>query len=236
MARLVIKQHQPYRPLMYFGGSLLLFIVALVAIVDYAEWRFLLGTMSLAGEQQQAIADNLKLRKDNRRLADEAAQLKRTVQIDAEARREAQRMIADLELEVSELKREVSFYRDVFESTEAKGGPKVQGARLQAMPEDGHYLLAIVLTHMGSGSKSATGRLSVSVVGETDGNEAVLGLSDLVVEPFTRDFEFKHFYLNEAEFVLPEGFAPKRVTVELARAGGGKNVSSVTYPWARLLR
>ena len=237
MSRLVIKQHQPYRPLMYLAGSVLLFIVALVAIVDYAEWRFLLGTMSLAGEQQKAIADNLTLRKENRRLADETAQLERTVQIDAEARRAAQEMIAALELEVSELKREVAFYREVFESTEARGGPKVQGARLRALPEPGHYLLALALTHMGAGSKPTSGRLAVTLSGrDASGEEATLDVAALAVDGLTEAFSFKHFYLNEAEFALPDGFEPGRLKVEVYRDKRTEPVGSATYPWSRLLR
>ena len=238
MSRLVIKRHQPYRPLLYFVGSALLFIVALVALVDYAEWRFLLGTMSLANEQQKAIADNLTLRKENRRLKEELEKQKRTALIDEAARQETQQKITQLHEEVSGYKREVAFYRDVFESTEAKSGPKIQGARLTTLGEPRRFQLTIALTHISSGTRETIGRVGIELQGRREGSEyeVRIPLSTVAAEDYQSDFSFKHFYLQETVLEVPEDFTPQRVKIEVFKQGNTKSQDSAIFPWSKLLR
>lgn len=238
MSRLVIKEHRPLKPWLYFGGSVLLFAVALVALVDYAEWRFLLGTMSLAGEQQKAIADNLVLRKENQRLKTSVEQLRRGTEVDAEARRVSQQVIADLERRVAESQRQLRFYQDVLKASDNDKPPAIAGARVSRRAAPNRYLLSVILSHT---KKSAWKGLKVrlggelALIGDSEGGAVSLKLADLAVTPSQLEFEFRTFALIEVEIVLPEDVTPESLRLTLNKAAGGA-LSERAYPWAQLMR
>lgn len=239
MSRLVIKEHRPLKPWLYFGGSVLLFVVALVAMVDYAEWRFLLGTMSLAGEQQKAIGDNLKLRKENQRLRTSVEQLRRGAEVDLEARRASQQMIADLERRAAETQRELRFYQDVLKASESDKPPSIAGARISRRAAGDQYLLSVILSHTKKGArKGLKGRLTGELLtGGTgaNGNPLPLDLTQLVRVPERLEFDFKTFALIELELNLPPTANPETLELRLQGADGNL-LAERAYPWAQLMR
>jgi hypothetical protein len=236
MSRLVIKEHRPLKPLLYFAGSVLLFVLALVAMVDYAEWRFLLGTMSLAGEQQKAIADNLTLRKDNQRLRDEVERLRRSAAVDAEARRNAQLMIGELEQQVRETRRAIGFYRDVLDASVPGQLPAIAGARVVRSATKGQYRLSVIVSHTTRNAKNGlaaklTGRLRAG----PGSKPSELALADVVANPEELAFELKTFALLELELRLPDDFTPETLELSLKQPKG-KTEKARTYPWMELMR
>jgi hypothetical protein len=79
-----------------------------------------------------------------------------------------------------------------------------------------------------------TGFVEVNVEGIQDGEPKVLGLGDIAAEGSKGsrlDFSFRYFQNIQANLVLPEGFAPARVTVKLTPRGKSAKPIEKSFDW-----
>ncbi|MEM7541034.1 MAG: DUF6776 family protein [Pseudomonadota bacterium] len=235
--KLVIR---PYRPVRRFAvaGLVVLLLAAMLAVVfDYGHWSRIAGEMIATGEMRTLLQENRELRANNDDLGYELTKKNRALQVAEIARGDNHAEMVNLETELSDLKEELRFYREIMASTNVGETPTVRGVSFHPTGHRDHYRYRFVLTYLNKDDSVAKGRLKAVVHGATNGRlvtfdivEGIDGKSDSL------DFEFKHFRLFEGFVQLPSAFEPEHIEVKIVAAKRKKPVFSESYAWASVIQ
>lgn len=235
--QLVIKQHEPVR---YW-----LMIVLYALIFGTVGWAmYSLGQKS-AGTNNTALNSTVeKLNDYTRSLEDEKAKLleqvavvERNRQVEQQAFSDVDSSLKDQQEEILELKQEVAFYRGIVAPRgDSEGGLNIQSFRIEKSPEEYAYRFKLVLTQLAKMDAPVKGRVRIDISGVKEGKPTTLSLAEISngAAP-SLDLKFKYFQTVEGNIVLPIGFAPTNVAVEIAPAGGKLAGFNKNFAWEALL-
>lgn len=169
-----------------------------------------------------AAADSKELRK----LRQQVATLKRSDQISRNANVELQTTLAEREEEVSGLRADVDFYERLVGSTGQRQGLRVHAAQFE--PESaGTWHYTVTLTQNLNRGAISKGGMRFSVEGVRAGKLETIKWDQLLQKQGApaKSFSFRYFQQLEDSIMLPPGFTPQRVKVNLS---GGVEQS---FPW-----
>lgn len=235
-SRLVIKSHSlwPRR------AKLALMLLAL----GLGSWGvFLLG-------QQAAGLDNdsLRIERDrlrallaeteagNRRLSSRVVVLERAEQIDRQAYGEVERSLKQVQDEMLELREEVAFYRGIVSPAETASGLSVTRFSLFGMGGEGVYRFKLVLTQLRTNNRLVKGHARIAIEGVLQGKQTRLSLKEVSGGTLGRlKLRFKYFQNIEGDIVLPEGFLPSRVIIEVVPVGKGWKPFKKSFDWSDIV-
>lgn len=231
--KLVIKQHRPLRRLLIGVGIVLATLVVVAIAVDFGPWRSLARNMlprvgsGVTGEEIATLRD------ENSALRYEVARLKRGQEIDKSARGEDHLQFVQLQAEVTKLKAEIAFYRDVVAAPDSDAGAQVKGIQLRPLDSPGRYSYRLVLAHIDENDLVAEGSIRIAIKGELKGQNKTLTQGE-VVEAGSDNlaFKFKHFRLFEGSLKLPDGFIPRQISVAVQSRIPAQSSSFESYDWA----
>lgn len=182
----------------------------------------------------EARIQELELERD--RLRDRVALLERSSQMDREAYDKLDQTLKGLQAELLELREEVAFYRGIVSPRQASAGLRVERFRVEPQAGSGEgprlYHYNLVLTQVLKNDRTARGVVMVTVEGVQDGRPTAYALHRLT--PDTKDkkklpFRFRYFQKFEGDLILPAGFTPRTVKVEVRPRRGKAFVES--FPW-----
>jgi len=231
--KLVIKQHRPLRRAL-IGAGIVLATLAVVAItVDLGQWRSL-ARIVMPGVGSGAEGEEIEiLREENSTLRYEVARLKRGQEIDKSARGENHLQFVHLQAEVSQLKAEVAFYRDIVAAPDSAAGAQVKGIHLRPLDSPGRFSYRLVLAHIDENDVVAEGSIRIAIKGELKGQLKTLAQGE-VLEAGSDNlaFKFKHFRLFEGSLKLPDGFIPRQISVAVQSRIPAQSSSFETYDWS----
>jgi len=187
----------------------------------------LAATRDELGDTSQALRgqkDELKM------LRQQVATLRRSDQISRNANIELQSSLAEREEEVSGLRADVDFYERLVGSTGKRSGLTVHEAAFA--PEAGgtwHY--KVTLTQNLNRGAISKGQMRLSVEGVRGGKLGSVKWDDLLQKPGSpgQAFSFRYFQQLEGSVMLPAGFTPQRVRVQLNAEG---NTVDQAFPWS----
>lgn len=233
---LVVRAHRPGRVL----GVSVAAVVLLVILLLLAYWFGREGPGSpvaaLQSERAGMAAEMEDLRERNAALQDRIAVLERTSQIDREASLQIVETLKSLQDSTLDLREELSFYQDIVGSTARGTGLTVQSMRLrQETEEQSRYRFKLVLTSNARGDTVYEGVVEISVSGQHDGVARRLHLAELSGDPEAKPaFRFSHFQRLEGVLVLPAGFTPQRLSLEISVQSNPKSQLEKSFEWADL--
>lgn len=234
--KLVITPHRPVRKALITLALVVSVILALGVALDYGHWKSILAGMVSTGEKRTLLQEVVSLRRDNERLRDELARLRREQEINQYARKDNHEQMVRLQAEIADSRKEVEFYRDVVGATGVDPGPRVKGLQVRSLEGPGRYSYKLVMTHVNKDDRMAEGRLQFNVRGEQDGKRKNLSFKELFESgPNSLEFNFKHFYLFEGTLKIPGGFVPRQVQVGVVEKARRNSVHEQTYDWASVL-
>ncbi|WP_116810375.1 DUF6776 family protein [Steroidobacter cummioxidans] len=228
----IIRQHPTWRRrAVLIGGTL----GVLIALYLMYEWGRFEGGYSKFAEIQQRRELNAKiesLAEENERLraAVASAELDRKVEYKAYA--DVEKNLADLQAQVLKHREQLTFYRGIVSPEDGIGGLRIQ--RFQVLPgaADHHYRLRLVLVQSMRQESVVSGSVVVQLEGVRENKPVQLPLS-AAAETARADgqlpFQFRYFQNLEQDIVLPEGFEPRAVTLEV-RSPRMDPVRE-SYPW-----
>lgn len=230
--RLVVRYHAPWRRRTYAVGM----VVALIVLVGGAfEWgRYSSGFSKLAEVQHRrgltATIERLEKENEDLRQAVASADLARNV--DRQAYADVEKTLADLQAQVLKHREELTFYRGIVSPEDGIGGLRIQ--RFQILPgaADQQYRLRLVLVQSMRQDAFVSGAVSVEIEGVQDNKPLQLPLAKAMGDPAAAaqlPFRFRYFQNIEQDIVLPAGFDPRAVTVEVKTAKLAPVRES--YPW-----
>jgi cell division protein FtsL len=224
---------------------LYVYAVAVVIAIAGAYLSFELGRVR-AGysiiDHRREIADWERRLREQTAEADELrsqlAILKTGREIDDETYSQVKANLSDLQARIQAQEEELVFYRGIVSPQDGVAGLRIQS--LDALPADGErrYLLRIVLVQAIVHSRRVGGAVKLQLEGLREGQMASLDVADLVADGDDYDmaYQFRYFQGLECEIVLPVGFEPQRLAVEIVPSEQRAEHQSQSFEWAEIAR
>ena len=137
--------------------------------------------------------------------------------IDAEAYKEVESSLVELQAKIQEQQDAIAFYRGIVSPADGKAGLRVQDFRLARGSEEREYKIRLVLVQAMKHDRKVSGDVKLSIAGVEGGVEKSYEYAQLLPAEGKRDwaFSFRYFQDFDRMVVLPDGFTPERVTVQV---------------------
>ena len=214
-------------------------LVALVVVAGYLVYEF--GRIQAnyniveAGRERQTYENRIdELEAEIVGLNEEIALLETHRDIDREAYKEVEASLMALQAKIQEQTDAIAFYRGIVSPQDGAAGLKVQDLRLTRSGEERAYNVRLVLVQSLKHDRKVSGDVNLTVEGEQDGAAASYQYSQLVRGDGSDDwpFSFRYFQDFDREIVLPDGFTPERITIEVRSTT--RSISSIeeSFSWA----
>ena len=215
------------------------FLVLLTLIAGYLIFEY--GRISAGYDTIDAANERAALEQRITTLNDEIEVLKQEVAlqethraIDREAYKDVESSLITLQAKIQEQRDAIAFYRGIVSPSDGKPGLRVQDFKLTRGVEERQFNLRLVLVQAMKHDRKVSGDVALSVEGSENGETKTYALTDLL--PADADvawpFSFRYFQDFDRQLVLPDGFTPERVLVEVRSKT--RSISSIeeSFAWA----
>ena len=120
---------------------------------------------------------------------------------------------------------------------DGKPGLRVQDLQLTRGNAEREYNLRVVLVQSMKHDRKVSGDVSLSIEGSQDGVATSYNYTQLLRESADKDwiYSFRYFQNFERQLMLPDGFSPERIKIEVNSKT--KSISSIekSFSWASSL-
>jgi hypothetical protein len=216
-----------------------LVVVLLVAVSGYLVFEF--GRISAgydvveAGNVVQAYVDHIQtLDTEIIDLKQGIAILETNREVDRESYREVEASLTQLQAKIQEQRDAIAFYRGIVSPSDGNSGLRIQDLKLTRGKAEREFNVRLVLVQAMKHDRKVSGDVSLSVLGSQDGVETTYALAQLLPDEADSGwvFSFRYFQDFERQLVLPDGFTPERITVEVRSKT--RSISSIeeSFDWA----
>ena len=167
-------------------------------------------------------------------LEQEVALLETHREIDREAYKEVESSLLNLQAKIQEQQDAIAFYRGIVSPSDGRSGLRVQDFRLTRGGEEREFKLRLVLVQAMQHDRKVSGDVALTIEGREDGETKNYALTELLPPDVNKawPFSFRYFQDFDRLFVLPDGFTPERVHVEVRSRT--RSISSIeeSFAWA----
>lgn len=213
--RLVVKAHDPVSVRVRVGAGLLLALVVGWALYTLGGMRAGHDFSSARADRREALNQLQRSERENRELRERVALAERSSQVDQQTHGELRQTLVGLNDEILRLREELAFYRGIVSPADARRGLQVQRFRVEPVGEL-HWRFRLTLIQAMQHDRQAQGTARVVIVGAQDGTLQRRSLADLGEHPVDGiPYDFRYFQEFDGDILLPQGFVPDRVEVEL---------------------
>ena len=216
-----VVPHRPVRNMLVIAGLAVLVIAAIIATYFFAQNRASSERLTLQ-EAQELRTQLAKLQQDAEESKRELAKYQLNAEVDRQAGEEMRKRELLLRDEKAGLQRDLEVYRIMTSKT--SNNPKgISFGIFSVTPlADNKQQFKLAVQKLAEDDEDFVGQLRALVVGQKDGSETKISLHELVVskvgvEPLAENIplSFKFFQNIDAEIVLPEGFIPQKIELEV---------------------
>lgn len=230
--RLVVRYHAPRRRRTVAVGMVVALIVLIAGAFEWGRYSSGFSKVAEVQHRRELTATIEKLEKENEELRQAVASADLARNVDRQAYADVEKTLADLQAQVLKHREELTFYRGIVSPEDGIGGLRIQ--RFQILPgaADQQYRLRLVLVQSMRQDAFVSGAVSVEIEGVQDNKPLQLPLAKAVNDAAATanlPFRFRYFQNIEQDIVLPAGFDPRAVTVEVKTAKLAPVRES--YPW-----
>jgi septal ring factor EnvC (AmiA/AmiB activator) len=216
--------------------------IAMIAVCGYLIFEFGriqadYNVVDAASERQDYDNEIAELEQKIAVLKQEVALLETHRDIDREAYKEVETSLTKLQVKIQEQQDAIAFYRGIVSPQDGKSGLRVQDLRLTRGSEERKYNLRVVLVQSKKHDRKVSGDVSLSIEGSQDGVATTYSFAQL--QPESGDkiwiYSFRYFQDFERQLMLPDGFTPERIKIEVKSKT--KSISSIeeSYSWTTSL-
>lgn len=212
-------------------------LLSLVAVVGYLVYEF--GRIKGGYDIVDAAQERLQYEERIEALEDDIIELEQQVAllethrgIDREAYKEVEASLTALQAKIQEQRDAIAFYRGIVSPSDGKSGLRVQDLRLTRGKEERQFNLRLVLVQAMQHDRKVSGDVNLSVVGNQDGVETSYDFNQLIPPEADKGwaFSFRYFQDFDRQLVLPDGFTPERIRVEVRSRT--RSISSIEESFA----
>ena len=222
------------RTLVFGGVIVLLALIAGYLVFEYG--RISAGYDVLdAASQRGALEDEIgSLNGRIAELKQEIARLETNREIDREAYKRVENSLLDLQGKIQEQQDAIAFYRGIVSPADGRPGLRVQDFRLTRGAVEREFKLRLVLVQAMKHDRKVSGDVTLTVEGNEEGEAKSYPLAELL--PADADtawpFSFRYFQDFDRQIVLPDGFTPERVNVEVRSRTRSIDSIAESFAWA----
>ena len=175
----------------------------------------------IAGLQDEIVA-----------LEQEVALLETHREIDREAYKEVESSLTALQAKIQEQRDAIAFYRGIVSPADGNKGLRVQDLKLTRGKDEREFNLRLVLVQAMQHDRKVSGDVNLSVEGSQDGVEKTYEFTELLPPEASKAwaFSFRYFQDFDRQIVLPDGFTPERIRVEVRSRT--RSISSIEESFA----
>jgi hypothetical protein len=165
-------------------------------------------------------------------LKQEIALLQTHEDIDREAYQLVEANLTSLQTKIQEQGDAIAFYRGIISPKDGGRGLRVQDLKLTRGNEERRFHLKLILVQVMQHDRSVNGEVELSLDGAQDGIATTYTLEELLPENADSDwaYSFRYFQGFDRELVLPAGFTPETVHIEVVSKT--KSIASVKQSFA----
>ena len=234
-----MARHSPLQ--LHSRGRVVMMRIGLAAVaVIFAYLVFEFGRIQAnynivdVGIEQQAYEDRIAgLENVIAELNQEVALLETHRDIDREAYKDVEASLKALQGKIQEQSDEIAFYRGIVSPADGSAGLRVQDMRVSRGQSERAFNVRLVLVQSLKHDKKVTGDVSLTVAGEEEGAETSYTFSQLVPDEASASwpFSFRYFQDFDKEIVLPDGFTPQEITIEVRSKTRSIDSIEESYAW-----
>jgi len=164
------------------------------------------------------------------------ALLETSGEIDRETYARVKETLTELEAKLQAQEEELAFYRGIISPPDGQAGLRVQNVELVPGNGEQRYVLRIVLMQAIAQNRRAAGVVTLELSGNLSGEPVTVGLDELTGSEAIAEIEydFRYFQGLEQELVLPVGFEPLAVEIEVRPSEPQAEPLTQTFEWAAL--
>ena len=233
-----MSRHSPlqlHSPVRFWATRLA--IVALVVVGGYLVYEF--GRIQAGYDLVDAASERRDYEQHIETLEDEIGALKEQVamlethrDIDREAYREVEASLTELQAKIQEQRDAIAFYRGIVSPADGNKGLRVQDLKLTRGKNEREYNIRLVLVQALKHDRKVSGNVNLTIEGDLDGVEKTFSYAELLPEDSESAwaFSFRYFQDFTRQVVLPDGFTPQRVKVEVQSKT--RSISSIEESFA----
>jgi cell division protein FtsB len=166
-------------------------------------------------------------------LEQEVALIETHRNIDRAAYKEVETSLASLQAKIQEQRDAIAFYRGIVSPADGRSGLRVQDLIVSRGGSEREFNVRLVLVQARQHDRKVSGDVNLTVQGRQDGVEKAYNFAELAAGAADRDwpFSFRYFQDFNRQLVLPNGFTPERIRVEvLSKTRSIKSIEE-SYDW-----
>jgi len=234
--KLVVKPHQPKRLGIIWGVAVCAALGLSFLMYEYGRYRG--GYDGRAAKETKAELNRqiVELSTSNDQLREKIALLETSEDIDREAYATVETTLGDLQQEIQSQKEELAFYRGIVAPEDGKRGLRIQEFKLTPAGAQSEFRMRLVLVQAAAKhDRRVSGTVKVSIEGARDGTQTTYNVADLIASQTDKSdlgFSFRYFQNFERQLVLPQGFVPTRINVEVNPKGRVADVIKQSFDWS----
>lgn len=235
-----MARHSPFQ--LHSRGRVLATRVALAILVAGGAYLvFEFGRIQAnynivdASRERQAYEDRIaELNTEIAVLNQEVAKLETDQDVDSESYKQVEANLATLQAKIQEQTDAIAFYRGIVSPADGAAGLRVQNFRLTRAGGERAYNVRLVLIQSLKHDRKVTGDVGLTVEGIQNGDEISYKYSDLLAAAADNDwvYSFRYFQDFEREIILPDGFVPEQIKIEVRSKT--RSIASIerNFSWA----
>jgi outer membrane murein-binding lipoprotein Lpp len=230
--RLVVKRQAPGRARWMLAAAVVLGVVALWGLFEWGRKTGGYDRFEAARQKTELRAEIDRLEVDNRELARQLAILETAAKVEQQAYDEVSSELDDLQSQIAELQKELAFYRGIMAPGDGRTGLQIQALQLFANGGGGRYQMKLVLFQAGPQTKRVQGSVDVALLGPRQGaaEPRRVPLAEVASDAAEMRYSFRYFQVLERDFVLPDGFDPAEVEVNI-KPSSKEDPVVAAFPW-----
>ena len=212
-------------------------VVLAIAVAGYLSFEF--GRIQADFNVVDALDERKAYEVRVDALNDEIVELKQEVElqkthrdIDKAAYKEIESSLLTLQSKIQEQGDAIAFYRGIISPADGGKGLRVQDLRLSRGAQERQFNLRLVLVQVKQHDRSVKGEVAISLDGNQDGVEKTYALEELLPPDADSSwpFAFRYFQNFDRQLILPVGFSPERINIEVRSKT--KSIASVSQSFA----
>ena len=207
-------------------------VIAAYLVFEYGRIKAGYDIVDVAAERQ-AYEDHIATLDDEiETLKQQIALLETHREIDRQAYSEVESSLVALQAKIQEQQDAIAFYRGIVSPADGKSGLRVQDLKLTRGKAEREFNLRLVLVQAMKHDRKVSGDVTLSVEGSQDGEAKSYPLAQLIPDGDAAGwaFSFRYFQDFDRQLVLPDGFTPERIHVEVRSKT--RSISSIEESFA----
>jgi hypothetical protein len=234
---LVIRPHAPLWRTIVTVTAVIVGLIGLGVAFEYGQYRAGYSILDSMKEHARLQSTIDHLQASNRTLQARIIQLETANAGQAREDQVVTRTISELQAQVARQTEELAFYSAVVAEGAPAIGLRVGTVRLSAAKPADHYLVNVSLVRAGKTDGMTTGTVSLTIDGQGPGGKPATldGAALAAGGPAAVPYDFRYYQELDQAIVLPPGFHPAHLTVQVSSSRKDVAPLTQTFPWSAVV-